>query len=393
MKRVGAQHIDAVEDSVQFAMMKALDSWSRTHTPDNPNAWLYQVAYHHLLSEFRTSSRRQKLLDEQQPNASAMLAEQVEPPLPSEMEDSMLRMIYVACHEGIPLESQLVFTLKTLCGFSVKEIALRLFITQANVYKRFSRAKTYLKSAPHALDDLTYSDMTARLPMVHKVLYLMFTEGHLSSHSDLVIRKDLCEEAIRLAQRISQSKIGETPETYALLSLMCFHLARIDSRQNKSGTLLLLEDQDRSLWNNELIEKGMSYLGQAAFGEGLSRYHLEASIVAEHCMAVSYKSTRWDNIVRLYKLLEQVEPSVMHRLNQAIAMAEWQGSDAGLAVMQTMNAPSWLIRSYHWNAVMADLQYRSGQVASAKANEEQALNKAPTESIRTSLMQRFKKYS
>ncbi len=393
LRRVGVHHIDAVEDAVQHAMMQALDFWCRGDIPDTPSAWLYQVAYHQLLSEFRISQRRKEILSERVDFSNDVFAEQPEVPLPGEMGDSLLRMLFVACNHDIPVESQLVFTLKSLCGFSVKETALRLFITTANVYKRFSRAREYLKNQPIDLDNLTNSDMLTRLPMVHSVLYLVFTEGHLSSHTDMVIRKDLCEEAIRLVVLISQSTVGDVPETYALLALMYLHLSRMNTRQDDSGALLLLEQQDRSQWNKQFIAMGLGYLERSAQGQTLSRYHVEASIVAEHCLALSFKKTRWDKIVASYALLERIAPSILHQLNRAIAMAEWQGPNAGLDILQSMDIPIWLNRSYHWNAVLADLQYRCGKTTLAKKNAKQAIQKAPTDNIKDLLRNRFEKYS
>jgi RNA polymerase sigma-70 factor (ECF subfamily) len=309
------------------------------------------------------------------------------------MDDSMLRMLYIACDNAIPVESQLVFTLKSLCGFNVGEIALRLFITKENVYKRFSRARKYLQKQPIELDDLTCSKMTTRLPMVYRVLYLVFTEGHLSSDTDLVIRTDLCEEAIRLMLLISQSTIGAVPETYALLALMYFHLSRMNARQDNSGVLLLLEEQDRSQWNKQYIAIGMGYLEQSAYGQTLSRYHVEANIAAEHCLAPSFKQTRWDKIVTSYELLERISPSFLHRLNLAIAMAEWQNPNAGLDMLHSMEIPLRLSNSYHLNAVLADLQFRCGKTTLAKKSAEQALQKAPTNNIKKLLRSRFEKYS
>ena len=219
------QHVDSVEDAVQYAMTQALEFWRRDHIPKNPSAWLYQVAYRQILSEFRVTKRRKMLLVEYSVTANNEAADEPEAPLPGEMSDSFLRMLFVTCNDAIPVESQLVFTLKSLCGFSIREIALRLFITEENAYKRFSRARQILKKTPIALDSLTASDMTARLSMVHRILYLVFTEGYLSSHTDTAIRIDLCGEAIRLAQLILESAFGDTPETNALLALLYLHLA------------------------------------------------------------------------------------------------------------------------------------------------------------------------
>lgn len=395
LRRVGVQHLGMVEDAVQHAMIQALDFWCRGDLPDNPSAWLYQVAYRQIMSEFRTSQRRTKLLTEQAALAIPDAVEQPGMPLPGEMGDALLRMLFVACNDDIPLESQLVFTLKSLCGFSIKEIALRLFISEANVYKRFSRARQHLKKQPGVLDSLTDAEMKTRLPMVRRVLYLVFTEGYLSSQPDTAIRIDLCEEAIRLTLLIAQSTLGRAsttaPETYALLALMHLHLARINARQDDSGALLLLEQQDRSQWNKQQITQGLTFLAQSAQGETLSRYHVEASIAAQHCLAPSFKQTRWDTIVASYELLEGIAPSPLQRLNRAVAMAEWQGPKAGLAVLQSMDIPGWLDKSYYWYAVQADLQYRCGEITLARKNAEQAIQAAPTDNIKNLLHKRLAK--
>lgn len=393
LRRVGVEHLSSVEDAVQHAMAQAVELWHVGDTPSSPSAWLYQVAYNHLITEFRKLKRRNELLEEHRNLTDSALAEQVVVPLPDEMGDSMLRMLYTACNDAIPLESQLVFTLKSLCGFSVKEIALRLFISKDNVYKRFNRAKQYLQNQSNKLDNLTSAEMTVRLPMVHRVLYLVFTEGHFSSHDDIAIRQDLCEEAIRLMRLISQSTEGNVPETYALLALMCLHFSKINTRLDNSGDLLLLDEQDRSLWDAQYIEIGMKYLGQSSSGDVLSRYHIEASIAAEHCLAPSFKQTRWDKIAASYELLESISPSVLHRLNKAIATAEWKSPEVGLASLQSLDGHMWVNNSYHWFAVLADLQFRCDKTRLAKKNAELALQKAPTENIKVLLRNRFEKYN
>lgn len=390
LRRVGTQYINAVEDAVQFGLMQALDFWPRNGIPNNSSAWLYQVAWRQLMSELRNTQRRKELLDEQllfSENDTANDLSDI--PLPGEMNDSLLRMLFVACDDDIPVESQLVFTLKSLCGFSVREIGLRLFISEANVYKRFSRARQVLKSQSHKLDTLTDVDMETRLPMVRRILYLVFTEGYLSSHTDTAIRKDLCEEAIRLGRLISESNLSDTPETYALLALMYLHLSRINARQDTSGSLLLLEQQNRSQWNTQHITMGLSFLEQSAQGDVLSRYHVEASIAAEHCLAPTFEQTPWDKIVASYELLESISPSALNHLNRIIALAEWKGPKVGLAALQSMDIPVWLDRSYYWYAVQADLQYRCDLLDLAGESAKQAIHSAPTDHIKQLLRKRF----
>lgn len=392
LRRFGVHHLEAIEDSVQYSMMQALDSWSKKDVPKKPSAWLYQVAYRQLISVLRADKRQKEILAKQENITNNSLLEQSEPPGQSQMDDSMLRMLFIACNEIIPIESQLVFTLKSLCGFSVKETALRLFISNANVYKRYARARQTLQKHSVNLDDLTRTEMKKRLPTVHRVLYLLFTEGHLSSHTDMAIRKDLCEEAIRLLRLISKSTIGNVPQTSALLALMYFHYSRMNARQDSSGSLLLLEQQDRSLWNQQGIAIAMGYLEQSAQGQKLSRYHVEANIAAEHCMAPSFTQTRWDKIFKSYELLEHIAPSILNHLNKSIAMAQWQGPEVGLSFLQTMRSTQKCNDSYQWHAVLADLQYRNGKLNNATISAKKALQTSPTPKIKKLLQNRFNKY-
>ncbi len=390
LRRVGSPHLEAVEDAVQFAMMQALECWVRQGRPDNPSAWLYKVAYRKLLTEFRNTQRRTQLLAEQSTPLQEASVTDAEIPLQGEMTDSLLRMLFVTCHDTIPVESQLVFTLKSLCGFSVKEIAQRLLITEANTYKRFGRARLFFENQVSALDTLTDADLVNRLPTVHQVLYLVFTEGYLSSHSDMAIRKDLCDEAIRLAELLSDSTLGQLPETYALLALMYLHRSRMVTRQDDLGALLLLEQQDRGQWNQQLIAVGLAYLERSAQGENISRYHIEAGIAAEHCLAPSFEQTRWDRIVASYELLESITKSPIVVLNKALALAEWQGPDAGLAILRNLDLPDWLERSYHWYAVKADLSLRCGELSSALEAAKLATKLAPSTNIKNLLYRRLK---
>lgn len=391
LARVGAQHMEAVEDAVQHALMQGLNFWPRKGMPTEPSAWLYKVAYRQLMSQFRNAQRRAELLNQQVPQDTQSQALEVIP-LSGEMSDALLRMLFVACHPQSPIESQLVFTLKSLCGFSVTEIALRLFISEENVYKRFSRARKNLKQHPNDLDILTPEEITTRLPIVQRVLYLLFTEGYLSSHSDNAIRQDLCAEALRLGVLLSQSHSGNSPETHALLALMYFHLSRLNARQGEEGDLLLLEHQDRTQWHQGYIHKGLEYLQGSAKGDNLSRYHVEANIAALHCMAPSFSETPWQKIAQSYELLERISPSALHCLNRAVAVAQWQDSQAGLAVLESMVLPSWLNRSYYWHAVQADLQYGCGKTELANNSAQQAMAAAPTEHIKDLLKKRFSKW-
>ena len=388
-RRFGVEHLEAVEDAVQSALMKALDAWTRAGPPENPTAWLYRVAYNEVISELRRHSGRRKILEKFAGDLQGVANSEPELLLPGEVRDDLLRMLFACCDEAIPVDSQVVLALKTLCGFAIGEIALRLFTSNANVYKRLGRARTRLKSHPVEFGELTPEQYSSRLPAVHKVLYVMFTEGYLSSHAKVSIRRELCEEAIRLSTILAEHPVGQRPETFALLALMHLHAARITARQDAGGGLLLLEEQDRGLWDRERIQLGLEWLDKSAEGEAFSRYHAEAGIAAEHCLAPSFAETRWEHVVECYRLLERSAPSPIHRLNRAVAVAECEGPAAGLDVLRGFEPPTWLAGSYLWAAVLADLHRRAENTAEAREYKATALKLAPTQAVRELLGRRL----
>ena len=389
-RRTGAQHIEAVEDAVQAALMSALESWTVAGVPDNPTAWLYRVARNGLWDDLRQRTRHRRLMEENATEVVAALEQGPEPSLADEVQDDLLRMLFVCCDDAIPAESQIVLALKVLCGFEVREIAARLFTSEANVYKRLGRARERLRARPPSTDEFTSEQYASRLAGVRTILYLIFTEGYLSSHADTAIRRELCAEAIRLTEILATHPIGQSPETSALLALLHLHSARLTARQDGAGGLLLLEEQDRGLWDAGEIEVGLSWLAKSAAGDVFTRYHAEAAIAAEHCLAPTFHETRWDKVIEYYELLEQVAPSALHRLNRAVAVAELHGPARGLAVLDGFHPPTWLAGSYMWMAVLADLHRRSGDVDAASGYREMACQLAPTAAVKQVLVRRLR---
>lgn len=371
--------------------MKALEHWRRHGPPDQPTAWLFRVAYRHVIDELRAQSRRHRLLAAHPDSVRSI--EVAEPFLAGEIPDDLLAMMFVCCDPRLPAESQLVLALKTLGGFSVREIAARRFTTEANVYKRLARARASLREAVGSVDGLDHRDAVARRPAVQHVLYLLFTEGYLSSHATLAIRQELCDEAIRLGEVLAEHEVGQTPETFALMALMHLHRARLEARQNEMGELRLLDEQDRSQWDRVSIGEGMAWLVRSAEGDTFSRYHAEARIAAAHALAPTFEATRWDEIVQCYELLERIAPSPLHRLNRAVAVAEWQGPERGLEVLGDQVPPTWLAGSYLWSAVLADLHRRCGHLDVAEQHHARALASAPSEVVRQLLVRRANRAS
>ena len=388
-RKVGVRHIDLVEDAVQGALLAALTAWTAQGLPEDPTAWLYRVACNNLIGDLRRTAGRLRILE----RAVDAVAGSGDDPAPSyfagEVADDMLRMLFVCCDDAIPRESRLVLALKTLCGFSAAEIALRLFTTEANVHKRLARARDRLRETPPDVQTPPLETLRSRLPSVRAVLYLLFNEGYLSAHAEQAIRRELCDEAVRLATLLAEHSVGAVPETFALLALMHLHAARLGARLDGMGGLLLLEEQDRSLWDRERMRLGAEWLERAAGGETFSRFHAEAGIAAEHCFAPSFGQTRWKEIADLYAMLERIDPSPLHTMNRAVAVAEWQGPEAGLALLQAIVPPVWLTGSYLWDAVVGDLHLRAGNVGLAQRHRERALAAAPTEAVRSLLRRRL----
>jgi RNA polymerase sigma factor (sigma-70 family) len=388
-RRVGVQYLELVEDAVQAALLAAVESWPTTGIPANRSAWLYRVAHNQFVGEKRQRARRDGLIEGQPPQAEQTDDDPPEAFLAGDVQDSLLRMLFVCCDDGTPLESQLVFALKTLCGFDVPEIAQRLFTTEANVYKRLGRARARLRETQPQIDELSLEQLSTRLPTVQAILYTMFTEGYLSSHAELAIRRELCDEAQRLTGLLAAHPVSATPETFALLALMYLHSARMAARQDGSGGLLLLDEQDRSRFGQEEIARGLSCLAQSASGEVFSRYHAEAGIAAEHCLAPSFEETRWERIIDCYELLDRLAPSPLHTLNRALAIAECRSAEEGLALLAGVEPPSWLIGSYAWSAVLADLHGRCGNTELSHRYRETAIELAPSEAVKAALQRRL----
>jgi RNA polymerase sigma factor (sigma-70 family) len=384
------QQIASVEDAVQSALATALVAWAANGLPTEPSAWLYRVAHNHLIDVLRRSAGRQKIVEQAGLELAPEVEESAPPRFEGEVRDDLLRMLFVCCDDAIPNDSRLVLALKTLCGFSAAEIASRLFMSLANVHKRLGRARDRLREKPLELETLSLATLHVRLPSVHTVLYLLFNEGYLSTRAERVIRAELCDEAIRLTTLLAEHPAGESSETFALLALMHLHAARLSSRIDGLGGLVLLEEQDRALWDREHMLAGAAWLARSAGGETFTRFHAEAGIAAEHCFASSFAATRWQEIATLYEMLEQIAPSPLYVLNRAVAVAEWQGPDAGLAVLRGTTPPAWLAEYYLWDSVLGDLHRRAGNHETSRYHVERALAAAPSEAERTSLCRRLR---
>jgi len=333
----GLEHLTLAEDVVQEALARALQTWPFYGVPQNPAAWIMRASRNLALDVMR----RQKVFRDKQPEiirltegantdtGTAAFSEQ-------EISDDRLRMIFVCCHPQIPAEAQVALALKTLCGFSVTEIARAFLTTDAAIAKRLTRAKQKIAEAKIPFEIPAGPELAPRLDGVLHSLYLLFNEGYKASAGDRLVREDICEEAIRLTTLLVTHPAGHAPKTHALLALMLLNTARTPARTDDEGNLLRLREQDRSRWDKALIARGMSHFAQSAAGGMISVYHLQAGIAACHCLAVDYAATDWPYILALYDQLLVLAGSPVVALNRAVALAEVQGPQAALEAVKAI---------------------------------------------------------
>jgi RNA polymerase sigma-70 factor (ECF subfamily) len=368
----GWKNFDLVEDMVQATLMDALESWQIRGVPDNPAGWVHRVARNKVLDVLRRQQIAQKALGDlavDQPPHKKPVDDEF---LDSEIEDSQLRMMFACCHPRLTRENQLALTLKALCGFGNAEIARALLVSEETIKKRLQRATRDLIENSITLDPPAAHELALRLDSVHQVLYLLFNEGYSSSHGEAAIRADLCEEAARLCQLLCADARSVTPATNALLALMLFHGARLESRLDQRGSVLLMEGQDRGKWDQGLIQRALEYLALSAEGNAISTYHLEAAIAYHHCTAKSYAETDWPAIRGLYDALLSFNRSPLYLLNRAIVVAQIDGPLAGIRALEAAGDDP-ALRHYHlFDATLGEFYRRAGDFTRARRHLEAA---------------------
>ena len=368
-RHFGLAHRETAEDIVQETLLTALTAW-RVSVPDDPTAWLHRVARNKTLDYLRRENRFREISgnlpapDEADESGDWFSDE--------EIKDSQLRMMFACCHPALPPEGQIALILKSLCGLSVAEIASAFLTGKDTIEKRLYRVREKIRQEHIALDLPDGTDLAPRLSNVLKTLYLLFNEGYHSGSATLV-RLDLLEDALRLTKLLTEFPPTDRPGVRALLALMCFQAARADSRFDADGNLVLLRDQDRTRWNRPLIRQGIALLTQAAVGEEITAYHLEAAIAHEHVIAPGYAATNWRQLLHYYDLLLQLTPSPVVALNRAVVVAELDGAEAGLRALDALpDGPS--LEPFHlYHAVRADFYDRLLETDLARQHWEKAL--------------------
>ncbi len=311
----GLAHLETIEDAVQDTFVKATLSWE-DNPPEHPEAWLTKAAKNRVLDIFRKLNAEKKRVPQIDTGMQGIVLNELF--LDDEINDSQLRMIFTACHPNLDSRDRISFALKTVSGFSIKEIASALLMKEETVKKRLSRSRKVIEKAGILFQIPQGKELLPRLESVMEVLYLIFNEGFHSNKPAMLVRKDLCSEAIRLCKLLFKNKATRTGSVYALFALMCFHAARLDTKMDESNELLDLKSQDRSKWYFPLMKLGDSAMNKAVEEAPFSSYHYEAAIAAEHLKAATFEETNWRAILNWYEQLYQLQPMPIHLLNMAV---------------------------------------------------------------------------
>jgi len=388
----GVENLALAEDVVQDAFCRALEVWKFRGVPENPSAWLMATAKHRALDVLR----RERTARTFAPELSRLLeSEETLAPVVEELfashaiKDDQLRMMFSCCHPRLPEAAQVALMLHILCGFSVDEIAGAFVSTHAAVEKRLARARQTLAGSERLFEIADAADFTARLPAVHRALYLLFNEGYHGASAEAAVRVELCQEALRLAALLFEHPLGSTPATYALAAMMCLHAARLPARLDASGNLSALADQDRSRWDPELVAEGQRLLDLSATGPELTEYHVEAAIAAVHASAPRVEDTNWAQIVSLYDRLMTIRPSPVVALNRAIAVAQHEGPGRGLEEIGAIADRDRLAAYPFYFAALGELELRRGRGETAREHFRAALALARNSMERRFLEQRM----
>jgi RNA polymerase sigma-70 factor (ECF subfamily) len=378
---------DLAEESMHEAFAAALSLWPRDGVPDNPRPWLISTARFKAIDTLRRRARfdasqneLERYLEAQWSSAEASKEE-------ASVEDDRLRLIFTCCHPSLPPEAHVALTLREVCGLTTEEIAKAFLITPRTLAQRIVRAKAKIRDTPIRYEVPSPQELPERLGAVLQVIYLAFNEGYSAAAGADVTRAELTGEAIRLGRLLTE--LLPEPEVLGLLSLMLLQESRRAARTSPAGKLILLKDQDRSLWNREQIAEGVALVERALKSHHFGSYTLQAAIAAVHAEAESAAVTDWRQIVALYNRLAQVQPSPVVKLNRAVAIAMRDGPEAGLASIDAVMAHGELANYHLAHSARADVCLRLGRTAEARSSYEKALTLTQQEPERKFLEERL----
>jgi RNA polymerase sigma-70 factor (ECF subfamily) len=359
---------DLAEDALAEAFLAAAQQWPRTGVPDNPRTWLVSAGRFKAIDKLRKSGRFRDIAPELRRQLE--LEEDQMPPDREAIEDDTLRLIFTCCHPALPLDAQIALTLREVCGLTTEEIAAAYLSKPSAIAQRIVRAKSRIRDAALPYEVPPPAEWPERLDAVLHTIYLIFNEGYDASSGDALLRHELCAEAIRLARLLKE--LHSTPDIDGLLALLLLHQSRAAARTGRDGRLVLLDDQDRALWDRGLIVEGAALAEHAFAQPPVGAYTIQAMIAATHASALVPAETNWSRIATLYDLLLRADPSPVVALNRAVAVAMRDGPEAGLALIDPLASGE--LATYRFaHAARADLLRRLGRTDEARAAYERAL--------------------
>ena len=384
-KHFGIEHIEIAEDIAGDTFLQAVETWTYKGLPANPTAWLYTVAKNKAKNYFyRTNIFSEKIAVDIK--NSFPQTEEPEINLSDEnITDSQLQMLFAICHPSIPTEAQIGLALRILCGFGVNEISNAFLTNNETINKRLFRAKEKLRTEKVKVEFPGKKEINDRLETVLTTLYLLFSEGYYSESDDTILREDLCNEAMRLTFMLIENEQTNLPKVNALYSLMCFHSSRFAARKDEKGEIILYDEQDESLWNQELIIKGVYFLHEASKGNEISKYHIEASIAYWHTIKSDIKE-KWENILQLYNKLLQIEYSPIAALNRTYALSKANSKQEAIAEAEKLN----LSGNHFYFTLLGEL-YTDIDNRKAKENFQKALELAKTQTDKQTIQKKIEK--
>ena len=376
----GTNYLEEAEDAVQEALIKAMNTWPFRSVPSNPSGWILTVARNKMIDNLRRNKKVVAREDDEltrKIESSGEAATLSDIKLEDYLQDDVLKMMFACCHPSLTVESQIILTLRILCGLGNSEVARALLKKEEAVAKAHTRAKQKLKENEVRPVVPSRDIARERLGVILKVLYLLFNEGYKSSSGDELIKKDLCLESVRLTKILCDSPFGRNPELNALMALMCFHISRFDSRVGESGELLTLRQQDRSTWNKELINRGSFYF-QKSFSKDvfdtMTDYHIQAAMAGLHCQAKNYQSTDWEQLLGLYDMQMKTKPSPVVELNRLVVYAEVHGPEEALAQLLKLENQAFMTNYYLFYAIKGDLLIKLQKSDEARKVLEKAVD-------------------
>ncbi|MDV3308296.1 MAG: RNA polymerase sigma factor [Cyclobacteriaceae bacterium] len=367
---------DLAEDALHDAFKTALEQWTETDTPSNPRAWLVSTGRFKAIDRMRRQSRFDPLQVQQ---LRQLEADTIDPSmqLDKEIEDDVLRLIFTCCHPALPFETRTALTLREVCGLTTEEIARAFLVSPSTIAQRIVRGKAKIRETKIPFEVPQQHELPDRLDAVLQVIYLVFNEGYYASSGKSLVRVDLSSEAIRLGRLLRD--LLRIPEVTGLLALMLLHESRRSARTTADGDLILLEEQDRSLWDRDMIAEGLALVEEALSYGQPGTYTLQAAIAAVHARAEYFEATDWAKIASLYTLLLRINPSPIIELNRAVALAMHEGPEVGLHHIDALLERG-MLNDYHLaHSARAELCRRAGRMEEARASWERALTLAQQE--------------